>query len=96
MADSALSPLELQRAHRLLRDQEARADASRPSCPPACPPWCALPAGHAYDSYDVRYRDHEVVSVVHFRQHVSTADPAAAYVEQTESSHELAEVIKRG
>ncbi len=83
-----LSPLELQRAHRLLREQEALADASRPSSPPPCPPWCALPAGHAYDSYDPQYRGHEVVSVVHFRQHVSTADPADAYVEQTESSHE--------
>ncbi len=78
----------LQRARRKLAEQEARADASRPSSPPPCPPWCALPAGHAYDSYDPRYRDHEVVSVVHFRQHVSTADPAAAYVEQTESSHD--------
>ncbi len=88
MADGTLSPLELQRAHRLLREQEALADASRPSSPPPCPPWCALPAGHAYDSYDPRYRDHEVASVVHFRQHVSTADPAAAYVEQSESYHE--------
>ncbi len=45
VADRAMpSPLELQRAHRLLREQEALADASRPSCPPPCPSWCALPA----------------------------------------------------
>ncbi len=88
MADGLPSPLELQRAHRLLREQEALADASRPSSPPPCPPWCARARGHAYDSYDPHYRDHQVVSVVHFRQHVSTADPAAAYVEQTETSHE--------
>jgi hypothetical protein len=39
-SDSCMpSLLELQRAHRLLREQEALADASRPSSPPPCPPW---------------------------------------------------------
>ncbi len=89
MPDSpTLTLADWRRAERALLDQEARAAASRPSCPPPCPAWCALPPGHAYDSYDPRYRDHEVASIVHFRQHLSTADPAAAYVEQSESSHE--------
>ncbi len=45
-----LTAADWKRAEQALLDQEARADASRPSSPPPCPPWCALPAGHAYDS----------------------------------------------